>query len=390
VSLSDSDHRGLLPAGLADLLPPDAAREARAMEIVLGRFAAFGYERVKPPLVEFEESLLTGPGAALAGQTFRLMDPVSQRMMGVRPDMTVQVARIAVTRLKDAPRPLRLSYAGNVIRVRGTQLRPERQFSQVGAELIGIDTAGADAEAVLLAVDAVKAAGAQGLSVDLNLPTLVASVCTGLALPEAVTRRLRRALDRKDEAAVAQALDGVPGVPLQAAGLFLGLLRTAGPAEAALPALRSLALPEAARAEADRLAEAVALVRAGDGDLQLTVDAVEYRGLEYQTGVSFSVFTRATRGELARGGRYVAGYVEDGNTEPATGLTVYLDALLAAAKPTVDGRRLYVPADTSWSACVELQRSGWLTVRGGRGAAAGEARRLGCSHALVDGKPVPV
>ena len=390
MSLSDSDHRGLLPAGLADLLPPDAAREARAMEIVLGRFAAFGYERVKPPLVEFEESLLAGPGAALAGQTFRLMDPVSQRMMGVRPDMTVQVARIAVTRLKDAPRPLRLSYAGNVIRVRGTQLRPERQFSQVGAELIGIDTAEADAEAVLLTVDAVKAAGAQGLSVDLNLPTLVASVCAGLALPEPVTRRLRRALDRKDEAAVAQALDGVQGVPPQAAALFVGLLRSAGPAGSALPALRSLALPPAARAEADRLAEAVALVRAGDGDLHLTVDVVEYRGLEYQTGVSFSVFTRATRGELARGGRYVAGYAEDGNTEPATGLTVYLDALLAAAKPSVDGRRLYVPAATSWSACVELQKAGWLTVRGGREAGPEEARRLGCTHALVDGKPVAI
>ena len=100
---NDNDHRGLLPAGLADLLPPDAAREARAIDVAIERFAAFGYERVKPPLVEFEESLLGGPGAALASQTFRLMDPVSQRMMGVRPDMTVQVARIAVTRLKHEP-----------------------------------------------------------------------------------------------------------------------------------------------------------------------------------------------------------------------------------------------------------------------------------------------
>ena len=89
--MNDNDHRGLLPAGLADLLPPDAAREARAIDVAIERFAAFGYERVKPPLVEFEESLLGGPGAALAPQTFRLMDPVSQRMMGVRPDMTVQV-----------------------------------------------------------------------------------------------------------------------------------------------------------------------------------------------------------------------------------------------------------------------------------------------------------
>ena len=129
---NDNDHRGLLPAGLADLLPPDAAREARAIDVAIERFAAFGYERVKPPLVEFEESLLGGPGAALAPQTFRLMDPVSQRMMGVRPDMTVQVARIAVTRLKHEPRPLRLSYGGNVIRVRGSALKPERQFAQVG------------------------------------------------------------------------------------------------------------------------------------------------------------------------------------------------------------------------------------------------------------------
>src|SRR4029450_8040271 len=100
MTANDNDHRGPRPAGLADLLPPDAAREARAIGVAIERFAAFGYERVKPPLVEFEESLLGGPGAALAPQTFRLMDPVSQRMMGVRPDMTVQVARIAVTRLK--------------------------------------------------------------------------------------------------------------------------------------------------------------------------------------------------------------------------------------------------------------------------------------------------
>ena len=123
MTTNDNDHRGLLPAGLADLLPPDAAREARAIDVAIERFAAFGYERVKPPLVEFEESLLGGPGAALGSQTFRLMDPVSQRMMGVRPDMTVQVARIAVTRLKHEPRPLRLSYGGNVIRVRGSALK---------------------------------------------------------------------------------------------------------------------------------------------------------------------------------------------------------------------------------------------------------------------------
>src|SRR3984893_7700494 len=245
MTANDNNHRGLLPAGLAARLPPDAAREAGAIGIAIERFAAFGYERVKPPLVEFEESLLGGPGAALAQQPFPLMDPVSQRMMGVRPDMTVQVARIAVTRLKHEPRPLRLSYGGNVIRVRGTALKPERQFAQVGSELIGVDSAEADAEAVLLAIDALRAVGVADLSVDLNLPTLVAAVAAGLKLPADTTAKLRRALDRKDEAAIATALAPDKGGDKKAAELFVGLLRAAGPVDKAVAQLTRLKLPAA-------------------------------------------------------------------------------------------------------------------------------------------------
>ena len=142
-SIADPGSR-LLPAGLADGLPPEAGHESLLVARLVARFAAQGYALVKPPLVEFEESLLNGIGAALREHCFRLMDPVSQRMMGVRPDMTPQVARIARTRLARAPRPLRLCYAGEVLRVRGTQLRPARQFEQVGAELIGASSAAAD------------------------------------------------------------------------------------------------------------------------------------------------------------------------------------------------------------------------------------------------------
>jgi ATP phosphoribosyltransferase regulatory subunit len=387
---NDNDHRGLLPTGLADLLPPDAAREARAIDLAIERFAAFGYERVKPPLVEFEESLLGGPGAALSPQTFRLMDPVSQRMMGVRPDMTVQVARIAVTRLKHEPRPLRLSYGGNVIRVRGTALKPERQFAQVGTELIGADTAEADAEAVLLAVDALRAIGVAGLTVDLNLPTLVAAVAAGLKLTAEPLRRLRRALDRKDEAAVAKAL-GDKG-DRKAADLFVGLLRAAGPAERGIAQLTGLKLPAAGAAEAARLAEVVKLVNAADPDLPLTVDPVEYRGLEYQTGVSFSVFALKGRQELARGGRYSAGYPEDGVSEPATGFTVYMDAVLAASDAAPPQPRLYLPLGVAWCDAEPWQAKGYAVVRAVVAVAEprAEAKRLNCSHALIDGDAVPL
>ncbi len=385
---NDNNHRGLLPAGLGDLLPPDAAREAGAIGIAIERFAAFGYERVKPPLVEFEESLLGGPGAALAPQTFRLMDPVSQRMMGVRPDMTVQVARIAVTRLKHEPRPLRLSYGGNVIRVRGTALKPERQFAQVGSELIGVDSADADAEAVLLAVDALRAIGVADLTVDLNLPTLVAAVAAGLKLSAETLRRVRRALDRKDEGGIAKAL----GDSKKAADMLVGLLRAAGPAEPGIARLTALKLPAAAAAEAARLAEVVTLVRAADEDLPMTLDPVEYRGLEYQTGVSFSVFGLKGREELARGGRYSAGYPEDGVSEPATGFTLYMDAVLSASDTAPERPRLFLPPGTPWSEAAPWQAKGYAVVRGVTASAEPriEAKRLRCSHALIDKEAVPL
>jgi ATP phosphoribosyltransferase regulatory subunit len=388
MTANDNDHRGLLPAGLADLLPPDAAREARAIDVAIERFAAFGYERVKPPLVEFEESLLGGPGAALGSQTFRLMDPVSQRMMGVRPDMTVQVARIAVTRLKHEPRPLRLSYGGNVIRVRGSALKPERQFAQVGAELIGVDTVEADAEAILLAVDALTAIGVPALTVDLNLPTLVAAVAAGLGIADEPLRRLRRALDRKDESAIAKAL----GDDRKSTELFVGLLRSAGAVEKGLGRLANLKLPAGGAAEAERLAAVVALVRSADPALVVTLDPVEYRGLEYQTGVSFTVFGQKGREELARGGRYSAGYPEDGVSEPATGFTLYLNAVLSASDVPVERPRLYLPASTPWHEAAQWQAKGYAVVRAVAPAAdiAKEARRLRCSHALIDQQAVPL
>ncbi len=109
--MTELERYALLPAGLRDVLPPFAAFEAGVIERLMACFAAMGYARVKAPLVEFEDGLLSGPGAAMTADTFRLMDPVSQRMMGVRADITPQVARIARTRLESAPRPLRLHRA---------------------------------------------------------------------------------------------------------------------------------------------------------------------------------------------------------------------------------------------------------------------------------------
>ncbi len=371
--------KALLPAGLADDLPPEADIEAAVIGALMATFRAHGYERVKPPLIEFEESLLAGPGAALAQQTFRIMDPQSQRMLGVRADMTVQVARIAETRLRERPRPLRLSYAGQVLRTRGSQLRPGRQFSQAGFELIGSASLEADVEAILLAADALQSAGASTVSIDLTLPHLVGLLAADRGIVGARLDQLRDALDRKDAAALLAAAEGDLG------GAFGQLLSAAGPVDDALAALRSIALPPSVAEVVTATEALVASVRPHLGGMLLTLDPTEFRGFEYHTGISFSFFARGVRGELGRGGRYV---LDDG--EPATGFSVYLDSLRRALPPHRNGGLVFVPASTGFDRCKELHAEGWRTARGldDLSDASAEARRLGCTHLLSDGTVV--
>lgn len=250
--MTDLESRALLPAGLRDILSPDAEREAEVVHRLMSFFGDHGYLRVKPPLLEFEESLLSGSGTAVAHQTFRMMDPVSQRMLAVRPDMTLQVARIATSRLRSAERPLRLSYAGQVLRVKGSQLRPERQFGQAGLELIGSEAPMADAEVVVLVARALAWLGVREVSVDLTLPTLVPAVLADHGVQ--ADGALREALDHKDAAAVVQ-LAGT------AAGTLEALIAGAGPAERAFEILDGLPLSPAAATERDRLAAIVSLIR---------------------------------------------------------------------------------------------------------------------------------
>jgi ATP phosphoribosyltransferase regulatory subunit len=374
-------YPALLPAGLRDLLPPDAEIEAAAIEAMLGCFAGHGYQRVKPPLVEFEQSLLGGSGAAVAEQTFRMMDPESHRMLAIRADTTPQVARIATTRLATAPRPLRLSYAGQCLRLRGSQLAPDRQVAQAGIELIGSDSAEADAEIVLVGAEALTAAGLTQVSFDLTMPTMAALLLDSEPFKPERRQALAHALDRKDAAAVTALGGGI-------AETLTNLLLAAGEAGPALAALGVAKLPPEARALADRLAAVVAAIRARAPALRLTADPLEFRGFRYHTGPCLTVYALGHQQELGRGGRYISG-----EREPATGLTLFPDAILGAAKPPRPRPRLYLPAGTDGAIAAGFRAQGYATI-----AALGEdvqpaedeARRLLCTHVLTDGAPVPL
>ena len=396
--MTSGNQAALLPAGLRDVLAPDAAHESAIVERLLAAFAGWGYCRVKPPLVEFESSLLAGAGAAMASETFRLMDPVSQAMMGVRADMTLQIARIAASRLKAAPRPLRLSYTGDVLRVRGSQLRPERQFVQIGGELIGAAGPAADSEAILMAVRALRELGLDRLSVDLTFPTLIATLCRHLGIAGARERRVRAALDSKDRQALAAALDGDgpdgdrPDGGRQARTILPALLEATGPAEAGLALLERTEMPAAVRADIDHLADVAARLRAAAPDLALTVDPVEYRGFEYHTGLGFTLYRNGTRGEIGAGGRYLAGSgFADRESEPATGFTLFLDTVIRSLPAPRPLPLAYAPFGTAPETVDALRRSGHAVVAGLEPVADidAEAGRLGCEAVVEDGAVRP-
>ena len=386
--MSEVQHPALLPAGMHDLLPPEAEIEAGVVAQLMATLAAHGYERVKPPLVEFEETLFSGAGAAMANSTFRMMDPVSHRMIGVRADVTPQIARIAATRLGGAPRPLRLSYAGQVLRVRGSEIRPERQIGQVGGELIGAAGPAADVEAITVAGAALAGLGVPHLTVDITLPTLVPAIAEAYGIDGEREAALRAALDHKDAAAVT-ALAG------QAGKLLERLLFAAGPAATALAALDRLDLPKRANAERGRLGTVLDGLAAAAPALKATVDPVENRGFEYHSGISFTFFAGGSAahgplGELGRGGRYAAG--DPAAAEPATGFTLYTDTILKALPEAPGPRRVLLPLGAERVRAEALRAAGWVTVAAlaSVGDWRVEAQRLGCSHVLENDNPVPV
>lgn len=380
--MNDPKQKGLLPNGLRDTLAPDAAYEADLTAQMMSVFAIHGYDCVRPPLVEFEESLLEGPGGVMADQMFRLMDPITHRMMAVRPDITPQIARIATTRLKGAARPLRLSYAGPVLMVTGSELRPDREVTQVGVELIGSAALTADAEVISVAAEALQAIGVAQPSFDLNMPQLVPLVCEGLEMDADTTSFARAALNRKDAGSIAT----LAGVDPNAVELLKTLVKTAGFAGKVLTELGALVLPPAAKVLIEDMETVVRHVQSMVPGIQLTVDPAEFRGAEYQTGISFTIFAEGARSELGRGGRYPL----DGET--ATGATFFVDALRRAVEKPMDHTALYLPVDTSMAEGIRLRTEGWRTVRALDNSAdlQTRARTLNCTHIFENGKVRPL
>lgn len=362
----------LLPEGLEDRLPLEAARITAAMRACLDVLHAHGYDRVRPPLLEFEASLAGRMAGAVAGEAramFRFVDPASLRTLALRSDITPQIGRIASTSLKDAPRPLRLAYCGDAVVIKASQLDPARERLQLGAELIGADSVAAASEAVMLAVEALGAAGLTGISVDFTLPDLVDTLAAkALPLAPAQIAAVRRELDSKDAG----------GLKAAGGAAYLPLLYATGPFASALAALREV---DAGGALASRL-DALEAIAASVGDAaRITLDPTERHGFEYQSWFGFTLYADGLRRAAGRGGTYRIA----GSDEPATGFTLYLDRLADAAPQPEPARLVFLPLGHDHAAAAALRAKGWRTRA--QLAEGEDPLTLGCTHILKAGGP---
>lgn len=365
--MQDTD-RDLLPEGLEDRLPRDAAAAARVTRALLDVLDSHGYDRVQPPTIEFEKSMASRMAGVQPRRMFRFVDPASLRTLALRSDITVQVGRIAATALAQQARPLRLCYAGQVVTIKGDGLDPTRERLQLGAELIGNDSVPAAAEVLAVALEALTAAGAKGLSVDFTMPDLVdALAAKALPLEPAQVDAVRRELDAKDAG-------GLTAVGGQA---YLPLLAAIGPFDAAI---EKLAAFDRGGVLAERIAALRTIAQRVAALARLTLDPSERHGFEYQSWFGFTIYAEGLPGAIGRGGSYAILGTGSG-TEPAIGFSLYPDDLIdALADAETRADTLFLPLGHDAEAAARLRAVGWRTVAAVSPAC--EPALLGCTHRL--------
>jgi len=363
--MMNETDRDLLPEGLGDRLPVSAAAAVRVQRAVLDVMDSHGFDRVQTPVIEFEKSMASRMAGVQPRRMFRFVDPASLRTLALRSDITVQVGRMSATGLADAPRPLRLCYAGQVVTIKGDGLDPSRERLQLGAELIGSDSVAAVIEIVSLAVEALKAAGASGVSVDLTLPDLVDTLAeSALPLPMEAIEAVRRELDAKDAG----------GLVAAGGEAYLPLLAAIGPFDRAIGQLAALDSGGALTSRIDALREIAESLK---GKVRLTLDPSERHGFEYQSWFGFTIYADGVSGALGRGGTYRI----VGKDEAATGFSLYPDSLIDALADGGEKRdTLFLPLGHDERVADNLRAIGWRTIA----ALSNEddAKALGCTHRL--------
>jgi ATP phosphoribosyltransferase regulatory subunit len=323
-----------LPKGVKDFLPLKAAKADFLQQQLRQVFAAWGFRPVITPQLEYLDVLERGLGEGLRDRAFRFDDRQSGRLVAFPPDMTPQIARIAATRMRERPLPLRLSYSGRVLRHTEQQVGKDRDIFQTGVELIGLDNPEADAEMIAMAVEALQAVGAENFTIDIGQVDFFRGVMDGLSLDDRMADQVADAILRKDNSEL-QALLKETDLNKSACQEVLALPRLFGGREV-LERAEKVVRNERSRKALENLAQVLDVLAIYDLLEYVTVDLGELRGLNYHTGITFQGSLPGVGRAVCSGGRYNNLTGKYGFDAPATGFTFSLLHLLFALDKSLD------------------------------------------------------
>ena len=331
----------VLPDHIADVLPSEARHIEELRRLLLDTARGFGYELVMPPLLEHLESLLSGTGRTLDLQTFKLVDQLSGRMLGLRADTTPQVARIDA-HLLNRPSVTRLCYCGPVLHTRPDRPFATREPLQFGAEIYGHAGEEADLEVLQLALDSLRAVGVSGFKVDLSDARIVPALLADQSLSTSEREAVHAALASKDASALQALSRDWPPALREAVCALVGLYGDVAALDRAEPLLAAWPRAQQALADLRRVAQSL-------GEVPVSFDLAELRGYAYYSGLRFAIYVPGASDALVRGGRYDEVGAVFGRKRPAAGFSLDLKELVAVVPPLALKAAIRAPWGTTAS-----------------------------------------
>ena len=367
-------NKSLLPKGISDLLEKRTYQDSFLTENLMTNFKLNGYQRVSPPLIEFEENYTLFLDTTNQKNIFRVTDPISNKPMFIRNDITPQIARIAANKLNNTSSPLRLSYAGYVLRPKGSQLHPERQIKQAGIELFGAPSVEGAIEIISVGIQSLNQVKISNLIIDITIPNLANLIMKNSKLDRQNIEKAKLYLKVKN-------INKIKSIPI-CGNILSKIADSAGEEARALKKLSKIDLPQKAK----KIIKEITLICKGlkqiHKDIKITIDPIENRGFNYYSGIGFAIFSSNMKRELGFGGQYVLN--SNNNKYTGMGLSILFDGLLRATNIDDEQKRIYIPLKHDKSIPPELRSNGWITILNYKKNIKdkNEALKCNCSHIL--------
>ena len=340
----------LLPEGFRDSLPELATKENRVNSIFIKLMQINGFLLVKPPLLEFESSLFFLLDDNEEANSFRVLDPISQKMMGIRSDITVQIARISCGSLIELPRPLKLCYSGEVLRVNNNSLNLSRQSTQIGSEIIGIEQNDCENEIISLMIESLNSLKIKNFFINFTMPTLISAIDKDFKLSKPDLEFVRERFNNKNS-------DGLEKISKRLKTISDALIDSVGDAKINLKKLKKINFTKNIKLEIQSFIKIIGRIIEDFPDLKILIDPLEIDESNYHTGIAFKVFSENLK-ELFSGGNYK---VLNENCIGFSGFTESLLLETVMKKKLI--KKILIPKYSDPELKKNLQKKGFLTFQ---------------------------